>query len=97
MKIFVHRLQHHFFLPLSLSVAALLVAGAPIAQAAGQTAVANRLWRMPVASKVASLECKVCGDNHFAAGRRSQNRAIVANAKCNRLTLLCETTADLLD
>ncbi|WP_263352535.1 protease pro-enzyme activation domain-containing protein [Acidicapsa acidisoli] len=36
MKTFVHRLQHQFFLPLSLSVSVLLAGGAPIAQAAGQ-------------------------------------------------------------
>jgi subtilase family serine protease len=61
MKIFVHRLQHHFFLPLSLSVAALLVAGAPIAQAAGQTPTAAPAVR--IAAEINSSQMSALPDS----------------------------------
>ena len=59
--------------------------------------MADRLGRMQVAAEVPPFEGKVGGDKHFTAGRRAQNRAIVADAERDRLVAGSEIAANLLD
>ena len=70
-----------------------------IAQSACEAAVADRLRGVQVAAKVAVFKGKVCGDKHFAARWRAQDRAVVAYAEGYRLVWAAggATASNLLD
>jgi len=51
-----------------------------------------------IAAEVSTFEGKVCGDKHFAASRRAQDGAIIADAEGNGSTSRgAEVAANLLD
>lgn len=57
--------------------------GGEIAEAAGQGAMADGGWAMPVAAKVAIFEGEVGGDEELVVGGRLEDRAVVADAEAD--------------
>src|SRR5215472_6116867 len=53
--------------------------GRDVAQPARQTAMPNRLWRVPLAAKVHALQAEIGCDQRVVMVRNSKKRAIVAN------------------
>ena len=70
--------------------------GGQVAEAAGQSAMADGLGRVPIEAEVAAGDGEVGGDGEFLAGTRAEQGAVVADAEAEaRLAGVASAGANL--